>query len=218
MKRRAPRRTSTPCSPPRGLLPRVVAAACLGCSGSDSAAAKSRSASRSAADARREVRLRVHASLRHELRQGRSGLARDRPGGHRLRSAADAAAGRAAGRNEPPRRDESQRSARVAATRRWCWCGPSCGPAFRKAIASTSKSACRAAAKPPASATAGCSRRGSPKWPCSASKSAKATCWAWPKGRCWSIRRPIRRRIRPWRRAAASWAAAWRSSRGRSAW
>ena len=79
---------------------------------------------------------------------------------HRLRSAADAAAGHAARRNESPRRGESERSARLGRTLRWCWCGRSCGPAFRKAIGSTSKFAFRPAAKRPASATAGCSRRG----------------------------------------------------------
>ena len=43
--------------------------------------------------------------------------------------------------------DNPERSARLAATRRWCWCGRSCGPAFRKAIGSTSKSAFRASSE-----------------------------------------------------------------------
>ena len=126
----------------------------------DSAAAESGSADRSAADAGREVRLGVHASVRHELREGRSGFARDRTGRHRLRSAADAAAGRAARRNEAPRSGESQRSARLAEHVDGAGARRSCDPAFRKAIGSTSKFAFRAAAKPRASATAGCSRRG----------------------------------------------------------
>ena len=125
----------------------------------DSAAAESRSADRSAADAGREVRLGVHASVRHELCEDRSRLARHGTGRHRLRSAADAAARRAAGRNETPRSGESERGARIrqhvdgAGPRR------SCDPAFKKAIDSTSKSACPARAKRRASATAGCSRR-----------------------------------------------------------
>ena len=66
----------------------------------------------------------------------------------------------AARRNETSRRGESQRGARVRRTRRWFWCGHFCDPAFRKAIASTSKFAFRPGAKPRACATVGCFRRG----------------------------------------------------------